>query len=983
MSPDARYLPKQSPIRQVNLHPSNTMRNSEFTLKNLFNRLIESNPTQPNKSKHRKRGRSCRIEELEGREMLSISPWTVANDQFDYGDTVIVDTSIHESVPPKSDSGIAPLADAPAANALKPKVKVDKQAATISTVTASWTDHKNATPSSNAGYEVSYSIKEGKNWTVVESSKFRTSEKTHTFIGLKPGTSYRITVTALNADGEPGTNKKGKVTSLVNATAKTEKYAAVKKLTATVNITTEQVDLKWNAHPNTDATKGYEIWMLTKVKKDVKEVLVDTIYGIGTSSASVSISTLKANVASGFNTAKNWKPTLQVRAIGEGADGTVVQSLFAKKAVTIKKNVTSDKLAAPTEFKATATESGITLAWNAVAGATGYDIRYREANESETVETWAIPKVISNGETVSELLTGFIADKTYRFEILAVKDTEKSSWIGVYAKAVNGTVSIPAPTDVSVIQTAGRAVRITWTGEAGLKYDLEIGGLTFTDVEPTTTGGTTYLVNVPLSPDATPYAYTITAYVGKDTQTATGTATVKTMTAPRDLDVRQDSGEVVTLTWSVDPNAAKYMVERSTTGTSGWTVLGEATGSYTDSTVSADNTYYYRVTAYIADAVTAWHEVSNTTSVTVVDEDEGIKNVKVVQKPGELAAEITWDAVAGAFFYHVSIWDGTTEYTWMVFEHSLDTSEEESDYDGWFVPTPGVKYEILITAFDMSADIAETEVLFTFEAVRTEPTGTKHVVDFEFLAVNDYLGLDNSCPNNLALNGEPAFIYPEFLANELGLVEADQYGTGIWQYFVENVGFTNKMSYDDYYDYYAWYGFGLSTETNTTYNNTVGWANEMSSITGSGANSSQGYGIAFWACSELDYSTWEFVSSLVMQLPDGALIDSMMVTNTVYSHGSMTIGDSFTQGPMGEGDFHTLVVVGLDADGNVLDGLGEVQFDMGRDDYIVSDWQFLDLSQLAGASQLQFSFVASESKTSWGDPVFPVYFAFDDIVYYL
>jgi hypothetical protein len=118
-----------------------------------------------------------------------------------------------------------------------------------------------------------------------------------------------------------------------------------------------------------------------------------------------------------------------------------------------------------------------------------------------------------------------------------------------------------------------------------------------------------------------------------------------------------------------------------------------------------------------------------------------------------------------------------------------------------------------------------------------------------------------------------------------------------------------------------------------------------------------------------------------MQLPDGALIDSMMVTNTVYTYGSMTIGDTFTEGPLGEGKFQTLVVVGLDADGKLMDELDPVEFDMGRGSIIVSDWQKLDLSSLAGASQLQFSFV-SNATNDFG-LLFPTYFAFDDIVYYM
>jgi len=193
-------------------------------------------------------------------------------------------------------------------------------------------------------------------------------------------------------------------------------------------------------------------------------------------------------------------------------------------------------------------------------------------------------------------------------------------------------------------------------------------------------------------------------------------------------------------------------------------------------------------------------------------------------------------------------------------------------WHGW---PPDVEYEITITAWNDDFEEYETEVTFTFVAV---PVGTRHVIDFEDLADSNYLGLSNSWPNNLAWNGESAFVYPDFLYDELGFTDADQYGTGISQFFVDGVGFTNKMTYD--WGYYSWYGFGLSTETNTTY---LGMENEMASITGTGANGSLGYGIAFWTDGEFDWSTYEMVSSLVLQLPEGALIDSMMITNTVWS----------------------------------------------------------------------------------------------------
>ena len=125
----------------------------------------------------------------------------------------------------------------PAPPALKPKAKVDKKAATIDSVTVAWPDTQKMTAQSNTRYVVSCSVKVGRKWVEVE--QVSTADRTHTFTGLNPNTSYRVTIKAVNADGKFGTNKKEtKVTSVANVTAKTLKYTAV-KVSKPVKFTTE------------------------------------------------------------------------------------------------------------------------------------------------------------------------------------------------------------------------------------------------------------------------------------------------------------------------------------------------------------------------------------------------------------------------------------------------------------------------------------------------------------------------------------------------------------------------------------------------------------------------------------------------------------------------------------------------------------------------------------------------------------------------
>ena len=111
-------------------------------------------------------------------------------------------------------------------NALKPRVRVERAATTINSITLNWTDPVRATAESNARYVVTYSIREGRSWLPVE--QFTTTENRYTFTGLNPNTSYRFNVTAVNTQGEEGRNSRGTITSGVNVTAKTTNYTAVR-----------------------------------------------------------------------------------------------------------------------------------------------------------------------------------------------------------------------------------------------------------------------------------------------------------------------------------------------------------------------------------------------------------------------------------------------------------------------------------------------------------------------------------------------------------------------------------------------------------------------------------------------------------------------------------------------------------------------------------------------------------------------------------
>jgi hypothetical protein len=160
--------------------------------------------------------------------------------------------------------------DGTAPTALKPKVKAGKkgteEATTINSITLMLTDHRNATAESNVRYVITCSVKVGKNWTEIE--RISTSDDKYTFTGLKPNTSYKFTITAVNAQGKQ-TNDKGKDVS-VTKTMKTAKYAAVSKVKAFKDG--DDVKLTWTTPkkpaPGAEYTAYEIVWLNGKNDKE-------------------------------------------------------------------------------------------------------------------------------------------------------------------------------------------------------------------------------------------------------------------------------------------------------------------------------------------------------------------------------------------------------------------------------------------------------------------------------------------------------------------------------------------------------------------------------------------------------------------------------------------------------------------------------------------------------------------------------------------
>ncbi len=170
-------------------------------------------------------------------------------------------------------------------------------------------------------------------------------------------------------------------------------------------------------------------------------------------------------------------------------------------------------------------------------------------------------------------------------------------------------------------------------------------------------------------------------------------------------------------------------------------------------------------------------------------------------------------------------------------------------------------------------------------------------------------------------------------------------------------------------DWQSWSGFSVSNMKDSI---TAGYENQYSAITATGFNDSENYAVVY-----ID-------NSLEMDFEHQVQIDGFYATNDTYTYLSMKNGDDFTKkfgGTDGnDPDYLKLIITGINSGGNET---GSVEFlladflsDDSDADYIVKNWQWVDLTTLGFVTQLKFQ-LKSTDVGDWGMNT-PAYFCMDN-----
>jgi hypothetical protein len=192
-------------------------------------------------------------------------------------------------------------------------------------------------------------------------------------------------------------------------------------------------------------------------------------------------------------------------------------------------------------------------------------------------------------------------------------------------------------------------------------------------------------------------------------------------------------------------------------------------------------------------------------------------------------------------------------------------------------------------------------------------------------------------------------------------------------HFVSN-GLIFSNVYDNMYNYWS-AGWIYS---NTTDVSTAGYLNQSSAYTGSGADGSANYAVAYGA--DLDFGT-------------AVVVGGADFTNTTYAALSMLNGDAYGKvfgspnnalgqpdGTNGE-DYFRLLIIGSDVNGMAVDTvifyLADYRFSDNSQDYILNTWETVDLTGLGEIRYLDFKLESSDRSGEYINT--PAYFAMDNL----
>ena len=403
-------------------------------------------------------------------------------------------------------------------------------------------------------------------------------------------------------------------------------------------VSSSEIDLDWD---DVDGATSYLVYMSTSSS--------------GTYTSIASDITESAYTADELSA----QTTYYFKVKAHNDDGTSAYSAVA----FAKTEDPSGEPAVPENLDANALSSSeIKLTWDAAEDAVSYYI-YRATSATGTYS-----RIASNVKITSYTNTGLAADRTYYYKVSAYNtfggsgnESAKSDYASATTES-EVTAKPPVPTNLTAAASSSSEIDLDWDESDGatsyLVYRSTSSSGTYTNIATVAT--LTYTATE-LCADTT-YYFKVQARNSKGTSAYSAVVTAKTdlpsglPAVPTNLDAEAVNSDEIRLTWDFAEDAVSYYIYRATsaTGTYSRIATNVKITSYTNSGLSADRRYYYKVSAYNNFGGSGNESAKSayayaTTESEAPDEPEDLD----AEALSSSRIELTWDSVSEADEYYV------------------------------------------------------------------------------------------------------------------------------------------------------------------------------------------------------------------------------------------------------------------------------------------------------------------------------------------
>lgn len=322
------------------------------------------------------------------------------------------------------------------------------------------------------------------------------------------------------------------------------------------------------------------------------------------------------------------------------------------------------KPSAPTGLKATAlNKDRVLLEW--VNTSTNVEkiviTRKTGTGTAEEIRTY------SGGTATTYTDTGLHANTSYTYQIIAENRAGSSLSNTVTIKTPAGDLPQP-PNNLRETEVKKDSITLSWrdnsNNETGFKIERKTGTGNFTQVGTTLANVTTF-TNDKLSNNTT-YIYRVRAYNSFGDSPYTDELTVttgETPAAPTDLTFTSVSRNSITISWKDNAgDESGFRIERKT-GSGSYTqiaTVGANVTSYTNTGLTANNTYHYRVRAYNSVGNSAF---SNEITAVATDQPPAPSDLRITAGSGG-SVTLNWkDNAPNETGFRIERKTGVGEYT--------------------------------------------------------------------------------------------------------------------------------------------------------------------------------------------------------------------------------------------------------------------------------------------------------------------------------